>query len=1173
MQEHKKPTLAMKLKEDAFIRFSPGKANAKEIRDAEEKKERDEYLRKSYGIEPVYQLPDQKSAESKEGPPPHNEYKEQIAVLRDRLMRLKEKYKKIDPTLDEKYLKDQEIRLKAERDKLKHGGEKHKEDLKKIEKDLENNLEKQKFIDKINKALQNYPQFLVENVEKKPGEAKRTKEKLEKIIFLIERGVKEAEIREKLQERYKDEKIKKDELEAKIQLELKHAEQANCSDLREVLRVISVCALGQEGNFDDIYNTKKEREESDDTLEADWTRLRTLEVKKLIEEHNIEYKVPPGYPIHTSNILTKYALDLRWGIVSDLKETKDPHRVASRINDARLKRFEEKFHERYTLKEITNVLVEKFRDLFYEINDPDPKRRPSEKESLKIRKGEYPKQEFNAQIYNRAEVILKQLNLDINPQSIFELIDPESPQSYLRFSPELLSQCFWQYCQSHDKYVDKSNWQEEKDIFEYYDLVHAKSRLPQHRGYAWLQSKVNPSLIVRLDTHPLNVDMLPEEKIRYYIYSILYYKVTDAHGWLKPPKDILQLFKEEKEFPRLLAQTVEKKGGVFPNLFIILLKENPPNSLIKLLSFMKPESIEDTLKDINSNFIFLHPHHSLHKKMLELPALAAEQKEEKLQQCLLNYQEKWNEKFKKFKADHKIDDKMIPIPYSFLVAFDESKPSQNDQDIFAMYFCEYYPNEWQKLSSKDNCDFIKEFKKAHKKSTFTDDEKELMVHIKCGHLDAIKEMHKSAILKGVLTPLGHAARIGDDRTVLFLLENIPNSLDVKSGDAQTTPLLLAIEKGHHQTAELLLEHGANPTLVNSKGESPYYLAAAKGNLELMLRLEKDDPNIFKTYTNDGSSALHAAAENGEIEVVHHLVYSKQVGRSIIDLNNNAGYTALESALNKGHVSVAELLLEAGTTIDQDMFFRAVENGNLNIVKFLLEQNPEWIDMPNQDGWIPWAIAASRQHDEIGEFLEDQGANKNWLIYPNMLLRAVEKGNLHAAQYLLVRKPQWLNHHNQDGWSALHLAAKNGHIDIVRFLLNKGAHVEYLKGAKLLASTLASCPFTKRILLAAEIEFLINNPDIEMKQTPPKWSFFSKSKVPIQIQIPALRTLQEFLHGHTTQDAFDRIKTSIEKTLRDEPAKSIYKGIMELHKTRPDFFVKSLSQTPTPAESPNRELKR
>lgn len=125
-------------------------------------------------------------------------------------------------------------------------------------------------------------------------------------------------------------------------------------------------------------------------------------------------------------------------------------------------------------------------------------------------------------------------------------------------------------------------------------------------------------------------------------------------------------------------------------------------------------------------------------------------------------------------------------------------------------------------------------------------------------------------------------------------------------NAGTTPLLRAAKAGDVRAIELLLAHGADPTLTNRDGIGPLMAAAGLGTAE------QDTTGRYKTEAQAiesirilleagldvnaadrrGRTALHGAALQGYNEVVRYLA---SVGARL-DVEDGSGYTPLDTAL-------------------------------------------------------------------------------------------------------------------------------------------------------------------------------------------------------------------------------------------------------------------------------------
>jgi ankyrin repeat protein len=174
-------------------------------------------------------------------------------------------------------------------------------------------------------------------------------------------------------------------------------------------------------------------------------------------------------------------------------------------------------------------------------------------------------------------------------------------------------------------------------------------------------------------------------------------------------------------------------------------------------------------------------------------------------------------------------------------------------------------------------------------------------------------------------------------------------------------------------------------------------------------------------TPTGSTALHTAAENGNIKALRGLLeggigyggISAAFEITEIDLPNAQGETPLHLAATKGHKAAAKYLISRGAdiySIDNQgatPLQRARENGYLDVVKLL----------------------------------EKESANED---YCNDLRQAAIDGDLEIFPSLLeglINYSLNIDSEDDNGNTALHLAAMHGHTKIVELLLKAGAAPE------------------------------------------------------------------------------------------------------------------------------------
>ncbi|MCJ1462826.1 hypothetical protein MMC07_001429 [Pseudocyphellaria aurata] len=360
-----------------------------------------------------------------------------------------------------------------------------------------------------------------------------------------------------------------------------------------------------------------------------------------------------------------------------------------------------------------------------------------------------------------------------------------------------------------------------------------------------------------------------------------------------------------------------------------------------------------------------------------------------------------------------------------------------------------------------------------------------------GHLEVVKLLLDNwaditvANSKG-WTPLHAAAQGGHLDVVKILLDN---GADIAVANSSGwTPLISAANNGHLEVVKLLLDNGADIPVASSNGWTPLHAAASSGHLEVV-KLLLDNGADITVASSKGWTPLHAAAHSGHLEVVKLLLGNG----ADVAVANSDGWTPLNSAAGSGHLEVVKLLLNNGADVavansgGWTPLNAAAHSGHLEVVKLLLDNGAD-IPVASSNGWTPLHAAASSGHLEVVKLLLDNGADitvassKGW----TPLHAAAYKGNLEVVEQLLAksvdasvyaksvvenketvaslsdevadvtitsrpfsnaedRLAQLLNRTTSRNQTPLHLAASKHHKDVIIFLLNLQADVNFHDG--------------------------------------------------------------------------------------------------------------------------------
>jgi ankyrin repeat protein/catechol 2,3-dioxygenase-like lactoylglutathione lyase family enzyme len=207
------------------------------------------------------------------------------------------------------------------------------------------------------------------------------------------------------------------------------------------------------------------------------------------------------------------------------------------------------------------------------------------------------------------------------------------------------------------------------------------------------------------------------------------------------------------------------------------------------------------------------------------------------------------------------------------------------------------------------------------------------------------------------------------------------------------------------------------------GLTPLMIASGLADDEMVRLLIGYGADVFAVDSAAGASVLHKACQGGSVEVVKQLVAA---GAFVDAVAATTGHTPLMDALWFKFPSIVEYLLDAGAGLNLSTHYG-----------FSLQEHFAYELAVNTIGKDQLLIAEQLLKDRLAA---DTAAAKS-----QRLLAAVVADDFEEVQRLLAadaaideRAPR-LNGFN-DGHTALHVAARDGHTSIVTLLLAAGADV-------------------------------------------------------------------------------------------------------------------------------------
>lgn len=239
----------------------------------------------------------------------------------------------------------------------------------------------------------------------------------------------------------------------------------------------------------------------------------------------------------------------------------------------------------------------------------------------------------------------------------------------------------------------------------------------------------------------------------------------------------------------------------------------------------------------------------------------------------------------------------------------------------------------------------------------------------------------------------------------------------------------------------------------SSSDSSHIIAAAAflGKLDVVASLLRKGVDVNTSSAYFGFP-LRAAAGRGHVEVVRFLL---EHGANV---SNPGGYspychdedTALQAASRRGDDTIVRLLSEpiyglqtAGVAYDNAML-GAVRYGHVNLVKYMLHRcNSPNLKVLQSEMLV---VAAGFGHLQLVQTMLGNGVDVDYIgiRYVHVLTEAAAGGHALIVSLLLEKGALFDSNGHDKG--ALNLAARLGHEDVVRILLDNGADVNTDSGS-------------------------------------------------------------------------------------------------------------------------------
>ncbi len=257
--------------------------------------------------------------------------------------------------------------------------------------------------------------------------------------------------------------------------------------------------------------------------------------------------------------------------------------------------------------------------------------------------------------------------------------------------------------------------------------------------------------------------------------------------------------------------------------------------------------------------------------------------------------------------------------------------------------------------------------------------------------------------------------------------------------ASDSPLADAARDGDVEQVRALIAERARLNAAQGDGMTALHWAAFNDDHEIAGLLLAADANVMVRTRVGAITPLWLAASNGSVEMIDRLLTTE----ADVNIPTATGATALMAAAMSGNVEAIDLLVERGAWVNA----RETENGQTALMFAAWENRPGAIRALVRHGALTGLM--SFVVSMIEERLDDYGnpipsrrrrvpGGNSVMGGLTPLLFAAREGHLESVRALVDSGADVDRVSGGDGSSPMVIAIGNGHYDVAQYLLDRGA---------------------------------------------------------------------------------------------------------------------------------------
>ena len=288
-----------------------------------------------------------------------------------------------------------------------------------------------------------------------------------------------------------------------------------------------------------------------------------------------------------------------------------------------------------------------------------------------------------------------------------------------------------------------------------------------------------------------------------------------------------------------------------------------------------------------------------------------------------------------------------------------------------------------------------------------------------------------------------SAQSGNYKLVAYFVE-MGAGIHLKTDDGRNCLHIAALNGDLNLCKMLIDKHKVDLHMTDNKGCTAVHYSSQSGNYELVAYFVEMGADIH-LKTDDGRTGLHIAARKGHLKLCKMLIDKHKVDLHITD---NKGWTAVHCSSQSGNYELVAYFVEMGADIHlktddgRNCLHIAALQGHLNLCKMLIDKHKFDLHMTDNEGCTAVLYSAPSGNYELVAYFVEMGADIHLKTDDGRtcLHIAARKGHFNLCKMLIDKHKVDLRMTDNKGCTAVHYSSQSGNYELVAYFVEMGAGI-------------------------------------------------------------------------------------------------------------------------------------